>query len=212
MVDRGDFSLLKEVALPRRRVLQVMGAAITTALLNEVTPAHAGEVLNNTFFQLSQQVTGCSTLDRIISQRLLTALQSIFPHYEQEIHDLVVYINNNDTPEKILQEAEKIGKVDTVHNLIAAWYIGSATRHMNAPMVAYYDALMYHPTRDALPVPTYCFAEPGWWTQDPPPLGIPVHSSKVITPPAPPPVAVEAKPAPAVPLKPHRPSHYKGHQ
>ena len=58
--------------------------------------------------------------------------------------------------------------------LVAAWYTGCVSESANAPIVAYDDALMYRPTRDALPVPTYCLGGPAWWTTDPPPLGIAV--------------------------------------
>lgn len=35
-------------------------------------------------------------------------------------------------------------------------------------LVAYEEALMYQPVRDALTVPTYCSYGPMWWTAAPP--------------------------------------------
>ncbi|WP_157070830.1 sugar dehydrogenase complex small subunit [Neokomagataea thailandica] len=211
MVDKVNSSSIDKPLLPRRHMLHIMGAAITATFLSDSFVVHASESLENDFFRLSQKITGRMTLDPVISGRLLHALQSIFLDYDTKIRDLISYIDKHDTPGDILRIAQEHGQADTVHNLIAAWYMGTVTQRMNAPMVAYYDALMYRPTQDALPVPTYCFAEPGWWTQDPPPLGVSVQSPKAVTPPAPPPVAVETKPAPAAPLKPHRPLYHKGH-
>ncbi|MBR0559773.1 sugar dehydrogenase complex small subunit [Neokomagataea anthophila] len=211
MVGKVNLSLSEEQFVPRRRVLQIMGAAIATALLSNIAPVHANEALEDQFFQISKKTTGHANLDPIIARRLLSALRTVFPSYDEKISQLAKHITDDDTPEDILTKANTCGQSDTVHNLIAAWYIGTATRHMNAPVIAYYNALMYQPTRDALPVPTYCFAEPGWWAQDPPPLGISVQSPKNISPPAPPPVAVETKPPPTTSLKPHLPTSHGRH-
>lgn len=217
-INKPDFTIsperqspIKAYGFSRRGVLKGLGAAVSAAFFAHKTIAYASDELENGFFNISCSVTGHHDLDPIIAQRLFNALRTVFSDYDQKLNQLSAHINLSDTPADILQKAQETGYADTVHDLVAAWYIGTADRRMNAPMVSYYDALMYRPTRDALPVPTYCFAEPGWWTQPPPELGISVQSPKDNVPPAPLPAAVETKPAPAVPLRPHLPAKHKEH-
>ncbi len=145
--------------------------------------AHAATVDDATFLSVSRAITGHSELHPVIARRLFAAMQKTFPDYAAKIQALSGLVGQGGTPREILDRAGDLK--DDLLALNAAWYTGSVQDKANAPMVAYYDALMYQPTRDGLPVPTYCFDRPGWWTEAPPPLGIPVHAPLPATPPAP---------------------------
>ena len=64
--------------------------------------------------------------------------------------------------------ARQAGLQDLASDIVAAWYTGTVGRGPTAVVVAYEEALMYQPVRDALTVPTYCSYGPLWWTAAPP--------------------------------------------
>ncbi|ACI50944.1 conserved hypothetical protein [Gluconacetobacter diazotrophicus PA1 5] len=146
------------------------------------------------FLAVSRAVTGRQDLNPLIGTRLFAAMVRTFPNYGARIAALSRLAVAGGKPEEILARAEEANQRQTMLDLVAAWYTGSVQDRTNAPMVAYRDALMYRPTDDALPVPTYCFGTPGWWTEVPPALGVAVLSPVPVPAPAPPPVGVEAKP------------------
>jgi len=189
--------------LHRRTLLATLGAATAAGTLPTAARANAPTTAE-TFLSVSRAVTGRTDLDPTLATRLLAAMVETFPGYTTRLTALAAVTQAGGTPEDILPRAEQVNVAATMKQLIAAWYTGSSRNTMHAPMVAYYDALMYRPTRDALPVPTYCFAEPGWWTQIPPALGIPATAPKPATPPPPPPVAVETKPPPTTKVLPNK--------
>lgn len=157
------------------------------------------------FLEISRAITGHSDLDPVISARLCSAMQATFPGYTDTIRALSSLIASGGEPKDILERSGDLR--GAVLALNAAWYTGSVEDKTNAPMVTYYNALMYQPTRDGLPVPTYCFNRPGWWTEDPPELGIPVRAPAPATPPAPVPQGVVGKtPSQTPPLKPIKPT------
>ncbi|MFS3137278.1 sugar dehydrogenase complex small subunit [Gluconacetobacter sacchari] len=156
--------------------------------------ACAATVDDGAFLSVSRAVTGHADLDPIIARRLFAAMRATFPEYRDRIGRLFDLVAQGGSPKEILARSGDL-KGDLLA-LIAAWYTGSVEDRTNAPMVAYDDALMYRPTRDGLPVPTYCFGRPGWWAEPPPPLGIPVRASLPAMPPAPVPQGIESRTPP----------------
>jgi len=59
---------------------------------------------------------------------------------------------------------------ETAHQIIFGWYAGVVDDSPNAEVFAYEEALMYQPTRDAIPIPTYSLDGPDDWTNIDPPL------------------------------------------
>jgi fructose 5-dehydrogenase small subunit len=196
-----------------RRTLMIASMAALSSALGEFAlcvPSAEGRDLNedaDIFLKTSCAVTGFQDLDPEMATRLQAAMRKAFPGYDTQFAALARLAAGGGQPGEILARADTPDLELAVMTLVAAWYMGSAANTLNAPMVAYYDALMYRPTRDALPVPTYCFGTPGWWTQDPPALGVPVAAPVMASAPAPAPAAVESKAPPASPvLSPRRPS------
>ncbi|GBQ37400.1 hypothetical protein HLH34_08755 [Gluconacetobacter azotocaptans] len=157
------------------------------------------------FLAVSKAVTGHQDLNPDIATRLFAAMVRTFPGYGARIEALSHLTGGGGAPEEILARAEEANQRQTMLGLVAAWFTGSVQDKTNAPMVAYYDALMYRPTHDALPVPTYCFAAPAWWTEAPPPLGVPVTSPVPVPAPAPPPVGIQSPPPPQSKILPTKP-------
>lgn len=200
---------VQQSVLGRRSLLlgTIMGS-ISVAVGNSVlgkAGALAATPLDETFLAISRAITGRQDLDPVLSNRLCTAMQATFPGYASTIQALASVTAQGGQPREILERSGDLKKAFLALN--AAWYTGSVEDRTGAPMVAYYNALMYQPTKDGLPVPTYCFARPGWWTETPPALGIPIHAPLPATPPPPAPLGVESKTPPqSPPLKPITPS------
>lgn len=179
----------------RREFLRKAGiTAILATLTNldfPVDPASAGEtssgIEDEQFLAVSRVLTGCRDLDPVLSRRLRHALTGVFPEQVRQICALATTLDTNTTSDLLMTDAGAAH--DALLTVNAAWYIGSVRNRTNAPMVAYADALMYRPVRDALPVPTYCRAEPGWWSQTPP-LDHIASPETDRAPPPPPPVGV----------------------
>ncbi|MBB2200127.1 sorbitol dehydrogenase family protein [Gluconacetobacter tumulisoli] len=162
------------------------------------------------FLAVSKAVTGHQDLNPDIATRLFAAMVRTFPGYGARIEALSHLTQAGGKPEEILARAEEANQRQTMLGLVAAWFTGSVQDKTNAPMVAYYDALMYRPTHDALPVPTYCFAVPAWWTETPPALGVSVTSPVPVPAPPPPPVGIQSPPpaqSKVLPTKPPAKEH-----
>jgi hypothetical protein len=57
-----------------------------------------------------------------------------------------------------------------LHRIISAWYLGVAGDGGvagGAKVIAFEQALMFDQVRDAVVVPTYCRAAPGYWITQP---------------------------------------------
>jgi len=162
------------------------------------------------FLDVSRKLTGFSDLNPEISARMLADFLVVEPDYLSKIRRLAVLVTAGGSPEDILGRADDATR-PALHQLVSAWYMGSIGNYVNAPMVSYYDSLMYRPTADALPVPTYCFGTPGWWAETPPALGVPVSAPLPATPPAPPPAAVESQPPAQTHVLPTKPVN-QGHK
>jgi fructose 5-dehydrogenase small subunit len=199
----------------RRRALMVATAVAGASVLapEMLAPSRAAgraaaRALNPDeaqFLAVSRAVTGHQDLNPEIATRLFAAMVRTFPDYGARIAALSHLTQAGGKPEEILARAEEANQRQAMLGLVAAWYTGSVRDRTNAPMVAYYDALMYRPTSDALPVPTYCFGTPAWWTETPPPLGVSVASPVPVAAPAPPPVGVASKPPPQSRILPTKP-------
>ncbi len=148
------------------------------------------------FLSLSRSLTGHADLDPVLASRLYAALVGVRSDFQNEMSQLAALAPAVLSPGQLLAKAGEAGLKEAALAIVAAWYTGSVVDAMNAPMVAYRDALMYRTVSDGLPVPTYCFARPGWWVGDPPELGIAVVVPRHFEPAPPPPAAVLSTPKP----------------
>jgi hypothetical protein len=162
-----------------RRQFLLTGVAATSALgmLTDSSGAEAQQSAiasldDAQFLRLSKAVTGRTELDATTARRLLVALRGADPAFGDHAAGLAGLIQDDQTPEMLLAAADTADLHDTMLALVAAWYTGTVGHGQQAEMVSYADALMYRPVSDGLPVPTYCFNGPLWWTVPPPPAGV----------------------------------------
>lgn len=91
---------------------------------------------------------------------------------------------NSDTAQWLLGVATPAGLHDTALQIVRAWYTGTVGHGPRQRLIAYAEALMYQPVKDALIVPTYCPNGPLWWVAAVPDVGIAPPQTHPATPPA----------------------------
>jgi hypothetical protein len=170
-----DFEAKRPAAATTRRALLSAAAAGGIGLVGaNGAAAQPGEVRfgGAAFLTLSKAATGHDDLNAVTSDRMVEAFRRSDPALLDRAAALSRLVQQDQSPEALLVAAEAIGLGDTLHELVAAWYTGTVGHGENAEIVAYAEALMYRPVHDGLPVPTYCFNGPLWWTGPPPSAGV----------------------------------------
>jgi hypothetical protein len=189
----------RPLGLSRRALALMLGAPIAGLAFKSVLGTAGGAAAAQSadaalrFLTLSKRLTGHPDLDATTSQRLLTLLNAADANFAGGFSALVgLEPQAKDQP--ALMAAAKAGGQDALaHTVVTAWYTGTVGKGPTARMVAYADALMYRPVADALYPPTYCAGGPGWWTAEPPPVGV---SRPVERAPTPPPTVGSPEPKP----------------
>lgn len=176
--DRPSRSAPPDHALSRRSVLAAT-ALLALPAAAEPAPtglAPTGAALDDAgFLRLSEAATGHAGLDATVAARTFAALSAADAAFAGQAASLAALGQPGGGPEALLAAADTAGLKAPLLALVAAWYTGTVGDGPDATVVAYADALMFRPTADAAPVPTYCGRGPLWWTAAPPALGIPVQ-------------------------------------
>lgn len=140
-------------------------------------PAEAG------FLAFSRSMTGHGDLAPQTAQRIYAAMAQRSTDFPMQAQRLAQLATTAGGPAALLASASEAGLRETALAVVAAWYTGTVGSGGRASVVAYADALMYAPVRDAQTAPTYCADGPAWWTRDPPPIGVSPPVEKAATPP-----------------------------
>ena len=162
--------------------IEDMGRAPATQPTATVAPptldaAEAG------FLAFSRSMTGHAELAPQTAQRIYAAMAQRSTDFPMQAQRLAQLATTAGEPGALLASASDAGLRDTALAVVAAWYTGTVGSGRGASVVAYADALMYAPVRDAQSAPTYCPDGPAWWTRDPPPIGVSPPVEKAATPP-----------------------------
>lgn len=140
------------------------------------TPAPRGDPA---FLKLSRALTGHDDLDPILAARISDAFGKLFPDMKARFPALGALSKDHAGPDEMLRAATAADLGDVALAVVAAWYSGTVGKGDQAIPLAYAGALMNRPVADALAPPTYQLGGPGWWTAEPPPVGVapPARSS-----------------------------------
>lgn len=120
------------------------------------------------FWDFSKKLTDHSDLSALTANRILQAASAVSADFAPHITALTALTGNSADAAALLAAADAAGLKEHALAISAAWYTGTVTGPEKSQVVAYQQALMYRPVSDGLPVPTYCFNGPLWWTQKPP--------------------------------------------
>ena len=138
---------------------------------------------------LSERLTGRTSLNRAIGERLLKALVEQNPDFNQRMQALLdLWQQQPDlTPDNLIPtlQAQQPQLADATKLIVAAWYLGQVggntlpqpePEHQRASkepvsaqtvVVSYEEALMFEPVKDVLTIPSYCRDVPGYWAKKP---------------------------------------------
>ena len=136
----------------RRRFICVSGMILSTVFLPISSVALAGNEAVKKYLEdylaLSEKLTGYKGLNEQLASRYLDAFMTLFTGFEKQF-----------LTDKALQK-----------KVLHAWYTGTVgpNNQDQVMVVAYKNALMYRPTADGLPTPTYCFQGELWFSELPP--------------------------------------------
>jgi fructose 5-dehydrogenase small subunit len=169
-------SLLSRRELLSASMLAVSGAAIVGASILRIAPAAdaaaAGAASGPDKFMLASSRLIQHYLSPGVGSRMAAILQREIPSFEADL-DAIIRIAD-EMHAKVVEEffgALPEGQVkDTAHRIIFGWYAGVVDDSPTAEVLAYEEALMYQPTKDAIALPTYSFNGPDNWTEIDPPL------------------------------------------
>jgi hypothetical protein len=107
-----------------------------------------------------------------VGSRMAAILRGKIPSFDADL-DAIIRIAD-EKHARVVEEffdALPEGQVkETAHRIIFGWYAGVVDDSPSAEVLAYEEALMYQPTKDAIALPTYSFNGPDNWTEVDPPL------------------------------------------
>ena len=169
-------SLLSRRKLLSVSMLAVGGAAIAgTSILRIAKAADAAAVaapLGPDKFMLASSRLIQHWLSPGVGSRMATILRQEIPSFDADL-DAIIRIADEKRA-KVVEDffdALPEGRVkETAHRIIFGWYAGVVDDSPTAEVLAYEEALMYQPTKDAIALPTYSFNGPDNWTEVDPPL------------------------------------------
>jgi fructose 5-dehydrogenase small subunit len=151
------------------RWLQPASAQTTTAVVTPKT-ATANSQQQSDFFALSALLTANSKLNPHTSARTYAALCAQVIEFEKQSADLwrfsqVHQIKGVEALSAAVAGNAALSRV--LHQIVSVWYLGVVGSGVQGKVIAFEQALMFDPVRDAVVVPTYCRAAPGYWATQP---------------------------------------------
>lgn len=166
--------------LKRRNVLLLAGASFavlsmprwlqqasaqTSMVITPKIPA-ADSQQQRDFLALSLLLTAKATLNSRTSVRTYAALSAQVIEFEKQSADLWQFAQSQQIKDVDALDAAVASNADlskVLHQIISAWYLGVVGNVTQGQVIAFEQALMFDPVRDAVVVPTYCRAAPGYW-------------------------------------------------
>ncbi|AIY44148.1 2-Keto-D-gluconate dehydrogenase [Collimonas arenae] len=174
------------VSASRRNLMLLAGASfammsiphwLQQASAQSTTPANPPPAANtqqlSNFMALSALLTATPKLNPRTGARIYSALSTQAIEFEKQTAALWQYSQDHK-----IQDVENLAAAlasDSalsllLHRIISAWYlgvVGDGGVTGGAKVIAFEQALMFDQVRDAVVVPTYCRAAPGYWVTQP---------------------------------------------
>lgn len=134
-------------------------------------PGGSGNSGYDAFIALSQHLTGRTSFDPPLGQRVYATLARASSQFEQNVGALNTWLQTHGgVPSDSVTAAlkgEQPELATTVGAIMRAWYLGLVGDSPHIQVVAYEKALMFEPVKDVLTIPSYCRDVPFYWTQKP---------------------------------------------
>lgn len=163
----------------RRRFLLSTAAAsavlAASPVLAPMSAFAAAQPDNHTFGQVSRFVTGRKTLPDVLVTRAHDQLLALDPAFDDKLAALASTIQASGAKsiDAFLKTNPDSALRDTMVTITGAFYLGytgtpdPSQMTDNARFVTYHEALMFEPTADATPIPTYSHHGHNYWAKPP---------------------------------------------
>jgi len=170
----------------RRKLMSLAGASfammsiphwLQQASAQSITPAAPPPAASNQqqtdFMALSALLTAAPKLNPRTGARIYSALSTQAIEFEKQAAALWQYSQDHkiqDVDNLASAVANDSALTLVLHRIISAWYlgvVGDGGVTGGAKVIAFEQALMFDQVRDAVVVPTYCRAAPGYWVTQP---------------------------------------------
>lgn len=170
-LNRRDLLLLAGAGvavLSMPRWLQpALAQATTTTITKTPDPKRQQQA---DFLALSTLLTSNIQRNATMSARLYAVLSAQVIEFEKQSADLWQFVQTQqikDVDALVAAVATNADLTKVLHQIVGAWYLGVVGSGPQAKVIAFDQALMFDAVRDAVVVPTYCRAAPGYWTTQP---------------------------------------------
>lgn len=114
------------------------------------------------FLQVSQLLVN-HRLSPSVGGRIVDFAQTAYPDLELMLDRIIVIAGNSTRVEEFFGDIPEGELRDFAYWIIHSWYTGSSSMDRNATLFTYEEALMYQPTIDMVPIPTFGYAAPNSW-------------------------------------------------
>ena len=172
-LNRRDLFLLAGASfavMSMPRWLQQASAQTTTSVTSATKAPDPKSQQQSDFLTLSALLTANLKPNSTISARLYSALSAQVIEFEKQSADLWQFVQTkkiNDVDALAVAVTDNADLSKVLHQIVSAWYLGVVGSGVQAKVIAFDQALMFDPVRDAVVVPTYCRAAPGYWVKKP---------------------------------------------
>ncbi|MEM4988388.1 sorbitol dehydrogenase family protein [Collimonas sp. H4R21] len=168
---RRNLMLLAGVSFAMMSIPRWLQQASAQTVTPAAPPPSSQQQAN--FMALSALLTGAPKLNPRIGARLYSALSKQAIEFEKQAAALWQYSLDHKIKD-VDNLAAAVGSDSALslvlHRIVSGWYlgvVGDGGVTGNAKVIAFEQALMFDQVRDAVVVPTYCRAAPGYWVTQP---------------------------------------------
>jgi hypothetical protein len=165
-------ALLSAGALTLGGLATLSVSASMLQLAESVVASQVGMPFNVDKFMAASHFLIQHRLSPGVGTRMAAILHSAIPSLDADLDAIIRVAKEKDAKlvEDFFDSLPDGSAIDTAHRIIFGWYAGVVDDSPTAEVLAYEEALMYQPTKDAVALPTYSFNGPNHWTDVDPPL------------------------------------------
>lgn len=156
-----------QIARVNRRQLFLLG---TAAFLSSSLPSFAFAATQDldTRFMAASKLLVNHDLNPAVGARIAAFAQAAHPNLGEMLDRIAdtAAARNATQVEDFFDDIPEGELRDFAFWVISAWYTGSSSGDRDATLFTYEEALLYQPTIDMVPIPTFGFSAPNAWGND----------------------------------------------
>lgn len=157
----------KFAGMNRRQLLLLGSAAFLASSMPALALSPVRSVVEPKFLDVSKLLVN-HELNPNVSARIATFAHAQYPDLEPMLDTIagIATARNTTQVEDFFDDIPEGPLRDFAYWVISAWYTGSSSGDRDATLFTYEEALLYQPTIDMVPIPTFGFSAPNTWGND----------------------------------------------